>query len=355
VFQWSAFFGILITSINLSSVKNFGEIEFWLAIIKIAALILFSALAAFIFLGVIHGSSSTGFIGARYLTGNGGFFPKGKWILMTTMVMLLVNFQGSEIVGLAAGETKNPVKTIPIAARGVSIRIVLLYFVPVFLLTLIFPWNKAGLTQSVFGAALQSYNLKWAAGFFTLVVLSAAISCANSGMYGTVRALHGLAMEGMAPKFLKNLNKNKVPANATYITLCGVWVFLLLSHSISSNKAFASLLGISGFTGAICWISICWSQYNFRKVLKINGYTEKNLKFRVPFFPLFTLAGIWLQVGCLVLTLFNDDLRNSFYLGVPALIIPIILYKSLRIKYQRHLVNNILTKMGTRENISHTP
>ena len=100
---------------------------------------------------------------------------------------------------------------------------------------------------------------------FSFVVLCAAISCANSGLYGTVRSMYALSIHGMAPKALSVLNKNKVPARVTFFTLFGIWCMLAASYFFSSKNVYANLLALSGFTGAVCWISICWSQLNFRK------------------------------------------------------------------------------------------
>ncbi|MCX5773067.1 MAG: amino acid permease [Fusobacteria bacterium] len=341
VFFWAVCFGLLVTVINLTNVGAFGELEFWLAIIKIAAILFFIAAAVLIFIGIfpIHGAHHI--IGAKYITGDGGFFPKGKLIIFTSMVMLLVNYQGSEIIGLASAESQNPAESIPKAVKNVSFRIIAIFLIPIFLLVLIFPWNIANLSQSVFSDALSFYGMRWVSGIFTLVVLSAALSCANSGMYGTVRALYGLAKEGMAPRSLKMLNKNSVPQNAIIVTILAIWIFLIISYFFSASSIFAALLSISGFTGGICWISICWSQYNFRKRLHQNGYSANDLTFKIKGFPYITFCAIWVQVGCLVFVLFNPELRIACYFGIPALVIPILIahFKKFKVPTERRTVS----------------
>jgi AAT family amino acid transporter len=323
-FMWATLFGLFITVINLTKVKFFGEIEFWLALMKIIALALFSLVAILIFFNIINNGTGES-LGGKYIVGEQGFFPKGKLILITTMVMLLVNFQGSEIIGLAASESDKIEKQMPRIARNVAIRIVGLYVIPVLLLAMIFPWQKMNLDESVFALALHNYHLDKLASIFAFVILIAAFSCANSGFYAAVRSLYGLSKAKMAPAKLKKLNSAAIPHNAVYITIISVWAFLILSFKLSASTAFANLLAMSGFTAAVCWICICWSQYNFRKKL-IKDNPNTKMLFKVPLFPYIPLFGIWIQVLCLVLTLFNDDLRGAFYFGVPAMIIPCCVY-----------------------------
>ncbi|SHE71949.1 amino acid permease [Desulforamulus putei] len=321
---WAIGFGLIITVINLSYVGTFGELEFWLAIIKILAIIMFVVLAVLIFFGIIGGE---GFKGTAVLLGDGGFTPKGSWAILLTMVIILVNFQGSEIIGLAAGESKEPEKTIPVAIKNVTWRIIALYIIPLFLLVCIFPWREAGLQESAFAAALNSYGFHWAGGLFSFVVLTAAISCSNSGLYGCTRAVYALAREGMAPRFLGKLNKKGVPQNATLLSIAGCWICVLAYTFDTSETIYTYLLALSGFAGAIAWISICWSQLNFRRKLEREGFDTSKLKYRTPLFPYLTHFAIWVQVACLGIIAFNEDLRISLYIGLPLLLLPIIWYK----------------------------
>lgn len=181
------------------------------------------------------------------------------------MVILLVNFQGSEIIGLAASESNDAGKQMPKIAKHVAVRIVGLYVIPVFLLATIFPWQQMNLSDSVFATALQHYHLDKFAGAFAFVVLVAAFSCANSGFYAAVRSLYGLSKMRMAPSIFRKLNSSSIPHYAVYVSIAGVWIFLILSFKLTASAAFTNLLAMSGFTATICWICICWSQYNFRK------------------------------------------------------------------------------------------
>ena len=237
-----------------------------------------------------------------------------------------VNFQGTEIIGLAAGECKNPEKSIPIAVRNVTWRIIALYIIPISLLISILPWDQAGLDESVFAAALANYGMTGLASFFAFVILTAAISCSNSGLYGAARAMYSLARLDMAPHFLGEINKNGMPSKAILLSICACWAVILLYSVDPDSAVYTYLLAVSGFTGAIAWISICWSQYRRRRLLMKTG-ADAALKFRTPLFPYVTLFGIWAQVFCLVVMAFTPDLRDALLAGVPMLVLPMCWYR----------------------------
>lgn len=338
-YVWAVCFGLLITYINIAKVGTFGEIEFWLALVKIIALMGFVVLATLIFFGVIHGSQPAGIIGGRYIFDQGGLFPNGGMVFLTAMVLLLVNYQGSEIIGLAAGESVNPARMIPRAIRNVTYRILFIYIIPVFCLVLIFPWQKAGLSNSVFAEALNLYGLKWAGAATSFVTLTATLSCSNSGVYGIVRSLNALARNGMAPHALTRLNNNYVPQNAGIVTLAAIWLLLAAGYFFGQSMLYIALLLVSGFTGATAWISICWAQINFRKRLYESGYTTDDLRYKTPGSPYTGIVAIILMVACLIFLLFNKDptYKIAFYMGTASFLLPIIIYKLGGFDKRRHI------------------
>ena len=245
------------------------------------------------------------------------------------MVIILVNFQGTEIIGLAAGETADPARSIPSAVRNVTWRIIALYIVPITLLISILPWDHASLSESVFAAALAEHGLSHLAALFSLVVLTAAISCSNSGLYGAARTVHALATMGMAPRVLEGLSSKGVPSRAIYASIIFCWGVIAIYAMNPNSQLYTYLLALSGFSGAMAWISICWSQYRRRRKLEAEGQVSL-LRYRTPFFPYVTLFGIWAQVFCLIFMIFVPELRSALYLGVPMLVVPMILYRFLR-------------------------
>ena len=328
---WAVLFGLIITLINLFHVEKFGETEFWLALIKIIALVMFSIVAVLILLGATGGEP----LGTTVLLGSGGFAPEGYWAILLTMIIILVNFQGSEIIGLAAGESKEPAKSIPLAIRNVTWRIIGLYMIPMLLLVSIFPWDQASLEESVFAAALTSHGFGWAGNLFAFVVLTAAISCSNSGLYDCSRSLFALANQGMAPKRLAKLDTKFIPRNATLVSMAACWIGIIAYTVDSSESLYTTLLALSGFSGAMAWISICWSQYAMRMKLR-REQGEAQLLYKVPFFPYVSLFGIWAQVACLIVVAFTEDLRISLYIGLPVLIVPMLWYKGRQLMQNKN-------------------
>lgn len=324
VIPWALLFGLIITAINLFEVGAFGETEFWLALIKILAIGMFVVMATLILLGLIGKEGSPG---GRYLLGNGGLFPKGLWAVFPTMVIILVNFQGSEIIGIAAGESSDPSQSIPAAVKAVTHRIIALYVIPVLLLVSILPWGEAGLTESVFAAALNRHGFRWAAGLFSFVVLTAAVSCSNSGLYATSRAIFSLAREGMAPAWLGRVNAHGVPFNAILFSVAGCWIFVMAFGWYGAESLiYKLLLALSGFTGGVAWISICWSQLGFRQAMRDHGIQDSQLGFKAPAFPIFTRVSLVIQMLCLAAVMFHPELRLSVFIGIPMLIAPAAWY-----------------------------
>lgn len=339
-YVWAICFGLLITAINMAKVGTFGEIEFWLALIKITALLGFIGLSGFIFFGVIHGSQPSEIIGGKFIFDQGGLFPNGGMVLLTAMVLLLVNYQGSEIIGLAAGESIDPARMIPNAIRNVTFRILFLYILPVFCLVLIFPWQKANLSNSVFAEALNFYGLKWAGAVASFVTLTATFSCSNSGVYGIIRSLNALARNGMAPSSMAKLNRHGVPQNANIFTIIFIWILLIVSYFFGQSTLYIALLLVSGFTGTLTWISLCWAQINFRRRLYKAGYTLNDLRYSTPGSPFTGIIAIILMVICLFFLILNPDpiYKVAFGIGLVCFIFPMIVYTLLSSEKKREQV-----------------
>jgi len=344
-FVWGLVALVLLTLVNVFQVTWFGHIESVLAMIKILAIVVFVICGVGIWAGVIGGdihpfTADGGFLGSQVILGGDGtvmekLFPAGGFIIITYMIWTLVNFQGSEIVGLSAAETQDPEKNVPAACRKVAFRIICIYVIPVFILTLIVPYAQASLDESIFSFTLGAYGLQWAAGLFTLVTLVAAFSCANSGLYGTVRALYGLSVEGMAPKFLSKLNKYNTPQNATIFTIVPIWIVFLLGFASDELgmwgegglPLYANLLGISGFTGTLCWVGICMSQFKFRKKLKERGYDPNEiLTAKARWYPGLAIFSAIVQIGGMVLLVFEDGGLPVVVISLIAIFLPILIY-----------------------------
>ncbi|MBF0443316.1 MAG: amino acid permease, partial [Oligoflexales bacterium] len=299
-----------------------GNIESAFSIIKILAILIFSIIGIFIWTGFI---GSEGFIGMKYIDSVGsidGLFPVSCYILLQRMIMILVNFQGIEIVAISAAETEDPEKVIPRAIGGVTLRIIMAYIIPVAIILLIMPSKDAVLNESVFVTALSRHGFGTAGAIFAFVIVSAAISCANTGIYSATRAMYSLAGEKLAPSRFTNLNRNAIPFSATIFTLAVMWLFIPMFFLLQDTALYKWLLATAGFTGSICWVSISLCQIKLRKKMKSEGRSANDLPFKFIGYPWLSYFAFIIQTCCLVMVAFSDDLRSCLYLGIPAVFIP---------------------------------
>ena len=326
-----------ITIINLCAVDIFAKIEAGLAITKVIVIIAFVIAAFGIWVGLWGQSDEyTGFLaGVVNFSGTMSFgakvFPLGIMAILVNMTVVLVTFQGTEIVGLAAAESQNPEESVSKACKSVTYRIALLYILPLILVILVYPYELASDANPVFADIMNFYGIEWLGFVFSAVVLVAAFSCANTGFYGTVRCMYGLSIEGLAPKFLSKVTKSGNPRASVLWTLLFMWIVLVLGL-ISEVTGFmtslyTSLLSLSGVTGTLAWVGIILSQISFRKKLKKKGYDpETCLKARVKkgqsWVPVFAVIA---QLICLIMLVFEDVF--IFAIACGAIILPMIGYQ----------------------------
>ncbi len=324
--SWAVLFGICITVLNLINVKRFGQIESLLSVVKIAAMASFVVFAGFIW---IRGVGVPPPISRQTANLPTAIIPGGISFLLT-MVLVLVNFQGTELIALSAAETKDPEKNLPPVVRNVALRTIGLFVVPLTMLILIFPWNEAKVERSVFAEVFSRHGFEGLALGFELVIVLAALSCANSGLYGAARALFCLGKEGLAPQWTTRLNSQGIPSNAAWATIGLSWCVLPFYLFFEGSNFYIWLLSVSGFTGAICWIAITGCQIRLRK----NNGSSKKLAYKMPGYPYLSWFSLALQTGCLGLLAFHPTLNTSLILGIPAFVVP-VLYFWMKEKVQR--------------------
>lgn len=322
VYVWSMLCCTFVLLINLGHVRLFGNAAFGLTFTHIGMFFGFSLLAILIYFGWI--GTEHPFLGTRYLLQDGAF-PNGITVLFVNMVIMLLNFQGTEIIGLSASEARLPKKDIPIAMRKISLSVTALYLIPLLLLALIFPWKNASLSESVFAVALDSYGLTTIAKIFTLLIVAGSLSCANSGLYAAVRSIHALAEMKIIPPWFQKLNKYGMPYRPILLTFILLIGLLQFTYIFSVHQIYITYLTLAGFIGASVWVIICICQLLFRKTL--TPKEVQALPYKIPYFPYLTYFAIAIQVICLTMALFSADLRPSFYIGIPAYAIPMLWYK----------------------------
>lgn len=270
----------LLTIINLTAVKAFGEIEFWFALIKVVtiiALIVIGVLMIFFGLGN-HGTP----IGMSNLWSHGGFFPNGFKGPVSTLVMVSFAFVGVELIGVTAGEAKNPEKVIPSAINKVFWRVMIFYVGSLFVIMSLYPWNSIGTTGSPFVLTFSKLGIAAAAGIINFVVLTAAASSCNSGIFTTGRMMFNLANQGQAPKFFGKLSSTHVPKNAILVSVACMLIGVLLNYFVP-GKAFTYVTSVGTFAGLFAWFMIILAQMGFRK--KLAPAKVKDLKFKMVLFP----------------------------------------------------------------------
>lgn len=282
---WSAICLIIMFLLNYLSVKGFGEAEFWFAIIKVITVIVF-IITGFLMIFGIMGNSPVGF--KNFTIGDAPFH--GGFMAMLGIFMAAgFSFQGTELLGIAAGESDNPEKSIPKAVKQVFWRILLFYVLAILVIGLLIPYTDKSLadsdvTMSPFTIIFNKAGIAFAASVMNAIILTAVLSAGNSGMYASTRMLWDLARQGKAPKFLAKLNKNGVPVNALIVTsLIGTLAFL--ASLFGDGVVYTWLLNASGMSGFIAWLGIAISHYRFRKAYVAQGRDLKELPYRSKLFP----------------------------------------------------------------------
>jgi AAT family amino acid transporter/aromatic amino acid transport protein AroP len=299
-------FLVLITAANLVNVKLYGEFEFWFAIIKVVAIIGMIVLGILvIFTGV--GGHATGF---SNLWSHGGFMPKGAWGMMLSLVIVMFSFGGIELIGITAGEADNPKKSIPKAINQVIWRILIFYVGALSVLMIIYPWNKVGLSGSPFVEIFSKMGIPAAATILNIVVLTAALSVYNSGIYSNARMLFSLAQQGNAPKLFTRLSSSGVPV-AGVLASSGLTLFAVILNYLIPGKVFMYLISIAIIAAVINWTMIIVTNLKFRKA---KGQAVQELEFKTPWHPYtnyISLAFLVLIVGLMTQI---EDMKMAVYL-----------------------------------------
>ncbi|MDM5213244.1 amino acid permease [Peribacillus sp. NJ4] len=325
VWMWSAVFAILIFLLNSISVKIFAETEFWFSGIKIITIILFIVLGGSAMLGFIPMDDRTSAPMLSNFTVDGGLFPNG--LLPVFMAMISVNFafSGTELIGIAAGESENPEKDVPRSIRNVIWRTMFFFVGAIFVLSGLISWKEAGVIESPFVMVFDNIGIPYAADIMNFVIITALLSVANSGLYASTRMLWSLSNEKMISSFFGKVTSNGVPLNALAVSMA-VACLSLLSSVFAPDTVYVVLVAISGFAVVVVWIGIVLSQYMFRKHFLKMGGDIKNLKFRTPLYPFVPIAACVLCLASCIGLAFDASQRIALYCGVPFIILCYLFY-----------------------------
>lgn len=355
-----AFFLAIIFTLNYISVKGFGEAEFWFSLIKVVTVIIFIILGVAMITNIfldwyqnltvvtIDGVSTYVSLSQspwyNWTIGDAPFV--GGFASMIGVAMIVgFSFQGTELIGIAAGESENPEKNIPRSMKQVFWRILLFYVLAILIVSLIIPYTDPNLLRngetdisvSPFTLVFENAGLLFAAALMNTVILTSVLSAGNSGLYASTRMLYALAKEGKAPKLFARLSHNGVPRMALIATTF-VAMLCFLTSKFENQQVYLWLLNLSGMTGFIAWLGIAISHYRFRKGYIAQGLDINKLPYRSSLFP---FGPVFAFVLCLIITLgqnYEAFLQDQIdwngvvatYIGIPLFLIIMFSYKLIK-------------------------
>ncbi|MGW5396512.1 amino acid permease [Streptomyces sp. NPDC003952] len=328
---WALIVMAVLTVTNLGSVASYGEFEFWFAGIKVVAIGGFVIVGLLAVFGVLPGSDNPG-AGFAHLTDTGGFMPNGWGSVLTGVLMVVFSFMGSEIVTLAAGESEDPRRAVTKATNSVIWRIGVFYLGSIFIVLTLLPWNdKSIVDKGSYVAALDSIGIAHAGQIMNVIVLTAVLSCLNSGLYTASRMAFSLGERGDAPKAFAKVNKRGVPVAAILGSVVFGFVAVYFNYAFK-DTVFSFLLNASGAIALFVWLVICLTQLRMRGILMREAPEKVTVKMWLfPYLTWATAAMITFVLGYMV---YDKDNRETVLLSllVAAVVIAIGVARQLRRK-----------------------
>ncbi|MBX8493049.1 amino acid permease [Pseudomonas cichorii] len=323
--RWIWVLGIvfLIGALNLCNVKVFGETEFWLSLLKVGAIVAMIVAGFGIMLFGIGSSTGDNAIGISNLWAHGGFMPNGIGGLIASLAVVMFAFGGIEIIGITAGEAKNPQRTLPQAINAVPLRILLFYVLTLFVLMSIYPWPQIGTQGSPFVQIFDNLGIASAATILNIVVISAAVSAINSDIFGAGRMMYGMALEGQAPAGFARLSRQGVPWMTVVVMGVTLLAGVLLNYLIPKN-VFLLIASLATFATVWVWLMILLTQVAMRRSMSREEAAQ--LKFPVPFWPYGPAAAIVFMLFIFGVLGYFPDNRAALIVGAIWIVLLVIAY-----------------------------
>ena len=312
---------VILLIMNLTTVKLFGEMEFWFALIKIVAILSLIIVGTFM---IIKGfSTNAGVSSFTNLWNHGGWFPNGVSGFILSFQMVVFAFTGIELVGITAGETENPEHVIPKAINNIPIRIIIFYIGALAVIMSIYPWNSINPSKSPFVQVFASVGIAAAASIINFVVLTSAASACNSGIFSTSRMVYSLAKENNAPKSMKKLTSHQVPSNALMFSAAVILISIILSY-IMPEGVFILITSISTFCFIFIWaiIVVCHLRYH-----KTNPELAAKSKFKMPLYPIANYIILAFIAFVIVVLALNKETRVALFVTPVWFIMLGVIYK----------------------------
>lgn len=301
---------IVMAAVNVVSVRAFGEFEFWFALIKVVTILtMIIAGAAMILFGVANQGVA---IGISNLWSNGGFFPYGLEGMAMASIMVMFSYLGIELIGVTAGEAKNPEKSLPAAIDKVFWRILIFYVGSLSVIMSLYPWNQIGTIGSPFVLTFNKLGIRAAAGIINFVVLTAALSSCNSGLFSTGRMLYNLALQGKAPAVFSSLNSRQVPVRGILVSSGFLLIGVVLNYLVPA-QVFVYVTSVATFGALWIWAVILLIQMKYRAGLTAQQVAQ--IKYPMPFSPISNWISLLFLIFVAVAMFFNADTRIALYIA----------------------------------------
>lgn len=336
---WSLAVLVVIFSINALSVSAFGETEYWLSLVKIITVIVFLILGFMMILGILFRPAA----GLSNFTYKQAPFVGGFAAILNMFLVAGFSFQGTELIGVTAGESEDPEHAVPKAINSVFWRILLFYVLSIFVIAALIPYDSRNLLASAggniamspFTLVLRRAGLAFAASLMNAIVLTAVLSSANSGVYASTRMLYSLAVDGDAPKMFRKTTKHGIPLAALIVT--SIISLAAFAASIFGQTVYMWLVAASGLTGFVAWAGIALSHYRFRRAFVHQGHKLSELKYHAKLFPFGPIVALVLCV--VVIAGQNIDAFVNWdwgQIGITYIDIPLVLVLYLGYKFKHH-------------------
>jgi lysine-specific permease len=357
---WCSAFIVLLFLLNMFSVKAYGESEFWFASIKVVAIIVFLIVGVLMIIGIL-GGKAVGF--ENWVKGDAPFVG-GVSSIVAIFMIAGFSFQGTELIGVTAGESEDPEKNIPRAVKTVFWRIMLFYIGTIIVIGFLIPYTDPNLLKtgvgdiavSPFTLVFKRLGLAFTASIMNAVILSSVLSCGNSSLYASSRLLYAMSVEGKAPKIFAKITKSGVPITA----LCATTLFVIicfLSGGSSEGSVYVWLLSAAGLAGFISWMWISCCHLRFRKAMRYQGKNLNELKYKAKMFPagpIFAVAVCIIVIVGQNIGAFTADVIDwrgiiLSYIGVPLFIALYFIYKFVK-KTKIKTLNEVDLSIGLAKN-----
>jgi AAT family amino acid transporter len=320
---WIVGFSVVLLAVNASSVASFGEFEYWFAMIKVVAIVLFIAFGILMLTGMGPGRA----LGLGNFTAHGGFFPHGMLGAWMALVFVIFSYIGTEVVAVTAGEAKDPERAVPKAMRQMVGRLILFYLGAIVVLIAVVPWDKiqpgADVTASPFVTVFQVIGIPAAAHVVNFVVITAALSSINCNFYLVTRMMFSLSRGGYAPVVFGRVSRKGVPVNALLVSAFGLGIATVVAW-LYPRSAYVYMFGVALFGGLFVWLMIFVTHLYFRPRWEAAG--GRRLPVRMPGYPYTSVLGATAIAAILLTTWWVEGMRSTLISGIPWLLFISLMY-----------------------------